>query len=394
MAKHYDVAIAGGGVMGSATAYFLLTSPEFTGSVLVVECDPTYQTCATTRSLGGIRQQFSTPENVRMSMFGAEFARTAAETLAVDGEPCDVTFREHGYLMLASDSAIEVVLSNCRLQQSLGAAVEFLDPPALEARFPWLNRDGLAGAVFGYANEGWVDPNTLLQGFRRKARALGATYVEDVVVRFLSEGGRVTGLGLADGGEVTAGIVVNAAGSRAGGLAQTAGIDLPVWPRKRYAYVFDCRENLLSAPLTIDPSGVAFRPESQQYIGVVSPPEDEDENSNPLDFEIDYRWWEEVIWPALANRVPAFEAVKLSSAWAGHYDYNLFDQNAILGPHPEIAGILFCNGFSGHGLQQSPAAGRAISELIIHGHYRSIDLSGFSIDRVIQNRPVLEANIW
>lgn len=394
MADYYDVAVAGGGIMGSAVAYFLAASEDFDGSVVVVERDPTYQTCAATRSLGGIRQQFSTPENIQMSMFGAAFARAAVERLAVDDTPCDVTFREQGYLFMASESGVDLMRQNWEIQTSMGASVELMQGEALVERFPWVNWSGVGAAVFGTANEGWVDPNTLLMGFRNKARSLGVTYLKDEITSLNREGHRVTGFETAGGGTIQAGITVLAAGSRAGGLAQTVDVALPVWPKKRYAYVFDCREDLQHAPLTIDPTGVTFRPESGQYIGVVSPPEDQDPNSDPLDFEMEYEQWEEIIWPKLAERVPAFEAVKLSSAWAGHYDFNTFDHNAIVGPHPEVAGLLFCNGFSGHGLQQAPAAGRAISELISYGEYREIDLTRFGITRVYENTPIFESNIW
>ncbi len=394
MAKHYDVVIAGGGVMGSSLAYFLTANADFDGSVLVVERDPSYETSATTRSLGGIRQQFSTVENIRMSMFGASFARGAAESLAVEGHSADVGFREQGYLFTATPAGAEGLRRNYELQRSEGASVTYLEPAALAKRFPWLNIAGLGAAVFGHGNEGWVDPNTLLQSFRRKARSLGAVYLEDEVAGFTRDGARVTGVVLAQAGRIGAGWVVNAAGSRAGALCRHLGFEFPVWPRKRYVYVFDCREDLSDAPLTIDPSGVAFRPEGRQYLGVVSPPEDDDPESDPEDMGVDYRHFEEWVWPRLAHRVPAFEAIKLTRAWAGHYDVNLFDHNAILGPHPEIEGLLFCNGFSGHGLQQSPAAGRAISELIIYGAYRSIDLGRFGFDRVLKNLPIVEANIW
>jgi sarcosine oxidase len=394
MQQSYDVVIVGGGAMGSSTAYFLSSSSDFNGSVLVVERDPTYESCATTRSLGGIRQQFSTPENIKMSMFGAEFARGAAATLAVEGQSADVTFREQGYLFTATPAGAEVLHRNYELQRGFGAEVTFLEPPALAARFPWLRTDDLGAAVFGHANEGWVDPNTLLQGFRRKARALGAEFVADEVVGFAREGDRITGVTLAAGGAVVAGTVVMAAGSRSGKLCRHLGFEFPVWPRKRYVYVFDCREDFTAAPLTIDPSGVAFRPESGQYLGVVSPSEDQDPESDPDDFEIEYDHFEELVWPKLAHRIPAFEAIKLTNAWAGHYEYNTFDQNAILGPHPEIAGLLLCAGFSGHGLQQSPAAGRATAELVSYGEYRAIDLERFGFERILKGIPIREANVW
>ena len=391
MARTCDVAIAGGGVMGSAVAYFLLSDPAFDGRVLVVERDPSYADCATTRSWGGIRQQFSTPENVRMSLYGAEFVKQAADVLAVDGEGPDLAFREHGYLFLAGKAGLPVLENNCRLQRALGASVTLLEPAEIGSRFPWLNVDGLAGAGFGLANEGWIDPNALLHGFRRKARALGASYVTDEVVGIEIAHDRVTGLRLRDGGPVACATLVNAAGPHAGALARLAGVDLPVSPRKRTTFVFDCREAIPKMPLTIDVSGVAVRPEGEQYIAIVSPPPERDGDSDDLD--PDHDLFETVIWPALAHRVPAFEAIRVTGAWAGHYDYNAFDQNAILGPHPRIAGLMFCNGFSGHGIQQSPAAGRAVAEAIVHGAYLSLDLSSLSFDRLLDGRRVREANV-
>ena len=391
MANSFDVVIAGGAVMGSAVAYFLAADPAFAGSILVVERDPSYRACATTLSWGGIRQQFSTPENVRMGLFGAEFVKQAAALLEVDGERPDLGFTERGYLFLASPAGLPLLERNCAMQRGLGAAVAVLDLAELAERFPWLNLDGLAGAGCGLANEGWFDPSALLHGFRRKARALGVTYVKDEVVSVEVSRGRVTGLGLQAGGRLGCATLVNAAGPQAGALAALAGAALPVGPRKRMTYVFDCRAPLPPLPLTIDISGVAFRPEGAQYLAIVSPPPAEDVERD--DFELEYGAFEEVVWPALARRVPAFETIKLTGAWAGHYDYNAFDQNAVLGPHPEIEGLMFCNGFSGHGLQQSPAAGRAVAELIVHGRFRSLDLTKLLYARIAQGRPVQEANV-
>lgn len=390
-AKHYDVVIIGGAVMGSAVAHFLTSDPTFDGSILVIERDPSYERCSTGRSWGGVRQQFSTAENIRMSLFGVEFVRTAAERLAVDGEAPDVGFREAGYLYLASTNGRAVLEKNTALQGELGASTVLLESETVAQRFPWLNVEDIAAATFGESGEGWVDAYALMRAFRRKAQADGALYLSDEVIGFERSGPKLTGVKLAGGESVGAGYIVNAAGPHAGALARLADIELPVTPRKRMTYVFDCRSELPPLPLTIDTTGVAFRPEGPNYIAIVSPPADRDPVCPDLDE--DYTLFEEIIWPALAHRVPAFEAIKPVGAWAGHYDYNGFDQNAILGPHPEIGGLLFCNGFSGHGLQQSPAAGRAIAELIVHGEYRSLDLSRFSYDRLAQDRPLFESNV-
>jgi sarcosine oxidase len=386
-----DVVIIGGGVVGSAIAYFLKGPVGFKGEVLVVEKDPTYETAATPRSAGGIRQQFSTPENVRMSAFGAAFIKSIGEHLSVEGEIADVPFTEWGYLFLATKTGLETLRANHTVQTSLGAEVALLMPSELKVRFPWLNVADLAGGCLGLANEGWTDPYALLQAFRRKARALGASYLADEVVGLERAGNRIESVTLRDAGGVACGGVVNAAGYHAQKIAAAAGIALPVRPRKRMVYVFDCRDKPARAPLTIDPSGVWFRPEGAAFICGVSPPETEDPDAT--DFDVDYRLYEDLVWPTLAQRVPAFEAIKLVRAWVGHYDYNTFDQNAILGPHPQLRNFYFANGFSGHGLQQSPAVGRAIAELITHGGYRSIDLHRLGYDRIVGNRPLLETNV-
>jgi FAD-dependent oxidoreductase domain-containing protein 1 len=388
MTETCDVLIVGGGVMGSSIASFLTSDPGFAGRVLVIERDPTYEFCSTTRSWGGVRVQFSTPENIRMARFNIDFFKHADETLAADGEAPMLGFREQGYLFLAGAATADTMREVNRRQRAEGANVDLLGPAELRDRFPWLNTDGLALGSYGAVDEGWLDPNSLLQAFRRKARAQGAAYRTATVARLRREGNRIAGVELDDGTAITGGTIVLSAGGRSGALAATAGIALPVSPKKRMTYVFACREDLSHMPLTIDPSGVGTRPESGQHLGIVSPPPDRDPDSD--DFELEYDTFEETVWPTLAHRVPAFEAIKLIRAWAGHYDHNTFDHNAILGPHPEVAGILFCTGFSGHGIQQSPSAGRATAELIVHGGYRSLDLSAFDYARIPDNRPIVE----
>ena len=391
MAERTDVAIVGGAVMGSAVAYFLARDPDFDGTITVVERDPAYAACATTRSWGGIRQQFSTAENVRMSLFGAEFVRAAPQALSVEGQMPDLAFNERGYLFLADADQIGGIEVNCAAQRALGAAVVVLWPDEIAARFPWLDLAGLAGAGFGLRNEGWIDPEALLHGLRRKALSLGVRYLADSVLGVALDGGRVVGLDLRAGGRIDSGAVVDAAGPFAAAIAAMAGIALPVRPRKRMSYVFDCRTEISGAPLTVDCTGVTFRPEGRRFIAIASPAADNDPDCEDLDE--DTSDFDTTVWPALARRVPAFAAIKLVGAWAGHYDFNTFDQNAILGPHPEIGGFYFCNGFSGHGIQQAPAAGRAIAEHIVHGGYRSLDLSRLGFARVLENRPLREAHV-
>jgi sarcosine oxidase len=231
-----------------------------------------------------------------------------------------------------------------------------------------------------------------MQAFQQSARASGVTYVTGEVTGILSFGGRVDAVMLADGRLIECGTLVNAAGPRAGELARFAGVDLPVVPRKRNVYAFSCKTAIPDAPLVIDPGGVYFRPDEPNYIGGFSPRNGE-LDPDTFDLTPDLPAWEERVWPAIANRVPAFEAVKMRRAWAGHYEVNTLDHNAIIGRHPDISNLVFANGFSGHGLQQAPAVGRGLAELIIHGAYRTIDLAPLGYDRVAEKRPLRELNV-
>ena len=391
MAESYDVVIAGGAVMGSSTAYHLATDPDFQGRVLVVEKDFSYARCATTLSAGSIRQQFSTRINIEISLFGIAFIRGLPETLAVDGEPAELPFREGGYLFLASPAGITQLKKNHDLQTELGADILFLEPAALRDRFPWLDCEGVAAGCWGRSGEGWFDGYTLLQAFRRKARSLGVTYREASVTGLDLDGGRVTGVSLDDGERIACGAFVNSSGIGGAAIARLAGLEIPVVNRKRCVFTFDCREELPSFPLLIDSNGVYVRPEGSGYICGTAPPPERDPDFE--DFEVEYGLFEEIIWPSIAGRVPAFEAIKPGRAWAGFYDVNLFDQNPFVGPAPEVPNFYLANGFSGHGLQKSPAVGRGLSELIVHGAYRSLDLSPLGVERLSENRPLVEKNV-
>lgn len=386
-----DVVIIGGGVVGSSAAYFLASQPGFKGTVTVIEKDPTYNEAATPRSAGGIRLQYSTPENIQISQFGAAFIKSVGEHLSVDGEKPDIQFHENGYLFLATPAGLDILTANQQLQRQMGASTELLQPDALAKKFPWLNTSDLAGGSFGPVNEGWLDPYSLLQAFKRKARSLGVTYLHDEVVGIDHAKGHIASVTLKSGGKIACGTAIMTAGIRAAGLAEMVGFDLPVRPRKRFIYVFDCKDDIRTAPLTIDPTGVWFRPEGAGFIAGVSPAEDQDPDCT--DYELEYGLFEDLIWPTLAERVPAFEAIKMSSAWAGHYDYNTADQNVIIGKAPQVDNLLIASGFSGHGLQQSPAIGRALSELVAFGGYRSLDLSRLGYERILNGELIQEANV-
>ncbi|MGB9369423.1 MAG: FAD-binding oxidoreductase [Xanthobacteraceae bacterium] len=384
----FDVVIVGGAAVGSSVAYFLTHDLGFTGSVAVIERDPTYAQAATTLSAASIRQQFSTPENIRMSAFGVAFFRDLKARFGADA---DIAFRERGYLLMAGESGAATLRANHQVQSAEGADVVLLDPGALAAKFPWLNTTGLTLGAFGRTGEGWFDAHSLLTLLRTAARAKGARYIHGDVTGISREGKRITGVTLANGERIGCGTLVNAAGPQAGDVAALGGVALPVEPRKRSVFVVTCRTPLPGMPLMVDPSGVWIRPEGEMYICGVSPPEDADPRAT--DFEVDYAQFDDGVWPALAHRVPAMEALKLQRAWAGHYDYNTLDQNAVIGRHPEVTNFIFANGFSGHGLQQSPATGRAVAELIAHQRFVSLDLTIFGYERIIAGRPVKEFNV-
>jgi FAD-dependent oxidoreductase domain-containing protein 1 len=390
---HFDVLIVGGGVMGSSTAFFLSVRAATPGlRVAVVEPDPTYACASTALSVGGVRQQFSTPENILLSRFTAEFLSSAPHELAVGDDIPHLGFVEAGYLFLASEAGLGVLTANHARQTSLGAEVALLGPEQLKSRFHWLEVGDLAGGSLGLRGEGWLDPYSLLQAFKRKAVAQGVMYLQDRVTEIGVASGRVSVVRTASGRRLGAGALVNTAGPRAREVALMAGIeDLPVRPRKRIVYRIHCREPLPGAPLTVDPSGVYFRPEGSGFLCGVSPPEGQDPDT--LDLDLEYRWFEEIVWPTLAHRVPAFEAVKLASSWAGHYAVNTVDQNAIVGPHPRVENLFFANGFSGHGLQHAPGIGRALSELILWGEFRSLDLSRFGFQRFASGELIREVNV-
>jgi glycine/D-amino acid oxidase-like deaminating enzyme len=367
--------------MGSSIAWHLASDPAFAGKVVVVERDPTYAQASSALSASSIRQQFSTPLNIHLSRYGIGFLRQARERLGVD-----LGLKEPGYLFLANGAGERVMRANHAIQVGEGCSVELLEPAALAKRFPWISTEGIALASHGTANEGWFDGPALMQAFRRKARELGVRYLADEVV-----GLAPNAVTLRSGARLEARTIVVAAGPWSGEVAALAGIALPVEPRRRSVFVFDVRERPGPTPLVIDVTGTWVRPEGRFYIGGTTPAEGNDPPGAPL--EVQHQEWDEMVWPILAGRVPAFEAAKVVNAWAGYYEYNTFDQNGIVGRHPKIESLIFATGFSGHGIQQSPAVGRAVAELIVHGAWRTLDLSPFGYDRISAGRPVRELNV-
>ena len=391
----YGTVIVGGAVMGSSLAYWLSENSDHDETILVVEMDPTYQLASTTLSEASIRHQFSEPVNILLSMFATEFIAGFHHNVQVGGESPDLGFRDTGYLFLATEDGMDVLRENHEVQRSCGADVRLLSPGELAGRFSYLHVDDLAGGSLGLQHEGTLDAYSLMRGFQQRARHNGVEYVTDRVtgLRTNNAGDRVTHVELASNAAVACDRVVNCAGPRARWVSDLVNLPLPVEPRIRGAWVFDCRTPLEgpTLPLTIDINGMHVRTEPPHYLAG-APPID-DAAVDPDDFKVRDAEWEEVLWPALAHRIPAFERIGVTHKWAGHYAYNTLDQNAVVGPAETIPNFYFCNGFSGHGLQQSAGVGRALNELITYGEYRTIDLSQMGHGRIVRNEPFLERAI-
>lgn len=386
------VVIIGGGAVGSSTAYHLARDPSFKGSITVIERDPTYRIASSSLSASSIRQQFSTPVCIRMSQYGRQFLGEGAELLEVDGDKPALGYRERGYLFLASAAGEGVLRENHAVQTAEGADIALLTPAEIAARWPWMSTDGIALGAWGNSGEGWFDGPALLAALRRKARALGVTYLAQDASGLVLRDGRVAAVRLGDGSEVPCDVAVNAAGAWSARVAGFAGIDLPIRARKRMIYVFRCAQPIEGSGLVIDPEGIFFRPEGAGFICGRSPGEGEPDPDEPP-LEVEEEMFLERVWPVLAHRVPAFAELRRTGEWAGYYEYNTFDQNGVIGAHPSVPNLIHAAGFSGHGIQHSPATGRGVAELVAHGGFRTLDLSPLGFGRIIRGEPLVEKNI-
>ncbi|MEO0502134.1 MAG: FAD-binding oxidoreductase [Pseudomonadota bacterium] len=387
----YDVVIIGGAIMGSSTAWFLTDTDDFQGRVLVVERDMSYGACSTAHTNSCMRQQFSTELNVRISQFAADFVKNIRGRMGGDDRVPELGIRSFGYMYLADTEAFaDVLRANIAVQHAAGAATRLMSAEEIKAAYPFYNVDDIVLGSINTVDEGYWDGSTVFEWWRRQARERGVEYVQNEVVSIQRAGGRVQSVTLASGAVISCGQLVNASGPRAARTAAMAGIEVPVEPRKRYSWVFSAEQPLdRDLPLTIDPSGVHVR-ENGGGTYQAGGHADVDPAVDYDDFAMDYSLWEAHVWPVLATRIPQFEAIKVTAEWAGHYAMNTLDHNAILGPHPEVENFIFLNGFSGHGLQQSPAMGRGTAEWLTYGSYRSLDLTPFHFDRILAGTPIVE----
>jgi glycine/D-amino acid oxidase-like deaminating enzyme len=390
----YDVVIVGGAIMGSSAAWFLTNSPDFDGTILVVERDPTYAQAATSHTNSCIRQQFSTALNVKISQFGATFVQDLPQHMGTDAPALKI--QNFGYMYLADTPQFaDVLRASHSVQVAAGAGTQLLSPDDIKAAFPFYAVDDLVLGSHNTVNEGYFDGITLFDMFRRQARRGGAEYIanEVVAINKAANGARVDSVTLASGQVIACGHMVNASGTRGAKTAAMAGIEIPIEPRKRHTWVFTAEQPLdRPLPLTIDPSGVHFRQDGKASY-MAGGHSNFDPTADFNDFDIDHVLWENHIWPVIATRIPQFEAIKVMSEWVGQYDLNTLDQNAIIGPHNVVSNFLFLNGFSGHGLQQSPAMGRGLAEWVTYGGYRSLDLTALGFDRIAKGAAYVETAI-
>ena len=389
----YDVVIVGGAIMGSSLAWFLSSNEDFDGRILVVEKDPTYEFSSTMATNSCMRQQFSAELNIKISQFAAEFVKNMRSYMGNDPDVPQLTIHNFGYMYLAdNDDFADTLKNNQKIQIANGAKTKLMTPEDIKRDYPYYNVDDIVLGSLNTHDEGYWEGITVFDWWRKKARAADVHYIQNEVVAMTKDktGEKISSVTLKSGETISCGTVVNASGPRAIETAKMAGIAVPIEPRKRFTYVFSAEQPLdRDLPLTIDPSGVHVRQDGTSLY-LAGGHSDYDPAVAYDDFEMDHDLWIDHIWPALATRIPQFEAIKIEREWAGHYAYNAFDHNAVLGPHTEIKNFIFLNGFSGHGLQQSPAMGRGTAEFITYGTYKTLDLSPFHYERIPNNTPIIE----
>ncbi|KZK84521.1 4-methylaminobutanoate oxidase (formaldehyde-forming) [Pseudovibrio sp. Ad13] len=389
---NYDIVIMGGGIMGSAAAYFLARS-GLAGAVAVIEPDPSYKEATTPQGAGGVRQQFSLPENIAMSSYSLDFYKRFESKLADIPDVQSISFREQGYLFVVGKDGEETLRKNVDLQSSMGVTIQLMDKAETARKFPSIDRQDIALTCYT-PDDGWIDPYAALQGFRRAAEHMGVTYICSSVTDMQCSGTEVHSVALADGSTINGKYFINTAGPWANKLAEMTGASLPVVPMCRVQHFWKCAHELEPLPLVKDESGMFFRPEGDGFAGGrpsfdIAPGFIDDIYSG---FFANY--FEEVIWPMMASLVPKFEAIKLQRSWAGHYAQNLLDGNMIIGKYsPGHENLITACGFSGHGIMHAPAVGRALAELALNGSYQTLDLTRMEMSRVHKNEPYAEVGI-
>lgn len=383
-----DIVVIGGGATGAALAYFLrLNDPAV--SVTVIERDPTYNLASTPRASGGVRRLFSLPENIELSNYSIPFFDNFAETMAIDGTPADIGLKKNGYLFIVPPTRRDMLQNNFEIETEMGCNVVWLERDELKHKFPSMNVSDLGAAVHS-PDDGWLDPHSVLMGFRKKARALGAEFLADEVVGLERQDKTVRSVKLKSGATIEGDQFVNAAGAWAKNICEMLGFKVPIEPLRRYEHYFESEDPIEPLPYLKDPERLAFRPEGKGYSGGVPTLEE----PRGFNFEVDHDYFENVVWPALAHRFPQFEKTKCKNTLPGLYDQNDFDGNVIVGPGADgLSNFHMLAGFSGHGLMHAPGCGLAVAELLLNGRYETIDLTRFGWQRIVDGKPLPERGI-
>ena len=383
------IVIVGGGIIGSSIAYHL-ASQGLGDRVVVLEPDLTYTRSSTTRSAAALRTQFNLGVNVAMSRYGYEFFSEASAYLSLGSESTDVKFEECPYLVLSAPEGLSRMRSAHQRQLENGAEVDLLLSAQDFERVKWLKTDGLGAATLGRTGEGWLEPLPALQALRRKAESLGVAYIPERATGFDLQAGRIVRVEFGKDQSIAIETVINAAGAQAAQVAAMASVPLPIEARKRSAFVFRCAKPPAGFTNLVDPTfahrGIYARPYHGDFLAVTSPAPEVDHHTD--DMAADLTLFHDIIRPGLARRVVGFEDIQLVDAWAGHYEINTFDQNGVIGRHPDIQNFVLACGFSGHGVMHAPAVGRGVCELLTTGGYQTLDLTPFRFERIAENMPL------
>ena len=385
---NYDIVIIGGGIIGSSVAYHLARDGR-AGTIAVIERDITYSEAATPRGSGGIRQLFSLPENIEMARYGLDFYKKFDQTMSSKGDQISISFRRQGYLFVSDAGNEKVMEQNFHNQQKMGVKAQLLDNTNLEQLFPSIYNNDLKLAVYS-PDDAWIDAYSALNGFKSRARELGVTYVSEEISSANIQNKKIKSLKCAEGPTVRGEVFILATGAWSGEIAKYFDVNIPVEPMSRESYFFRCDKEIEPLPFIKTETDLAFRPEGNGFTGGMP----DWSVKGGWNWELSPTRFEDTVWPSLAHRIPAMKTIKLERSWRGHYARNNLDYNAIIGPwaaNPH--NLLIATGFSGHGIMHAPATGLAISELVLEGRYKTIDLTRFGTERVLAEKPYRESGI-